>query len=78
MTDCTIIGGAETPGARQAVTIESIGTDSAVVRQVWFEGGEQVERETLFASLGEALAYAGQLCRDDEDSLEDIELVDIE
>lgn len=75
MTECSIIGGAQTPEVRRAVTVESIGSDSAVVRQFWYEGDEQLQEETRFASLSEALAYASQLCKV-EDSPEEIELLD--
>ena len=66
MTENTGLGGAGAMVLDRAVWVEPAGSSSAVVRQLLhYEGGKEVETETPFASLSEALAYARELCRDD-------------
>ena len=58
---------ADTAILKRAVWVEPTGVDSTVVRErVLYESGEEVETETPFRSLSEALAYASKRCRDDE------------
>jgi hypothetical protein len=66
MTESPFTSGEKPPVVDRAVLVEPTGMDSAVVRQlVWYEGGEHLQTEIRFASLGEALAYASQLCKDE-------------
>ena len=47
--------------------------DAVVRERVLYKSGKEVETETPFSSLSEALAYASKLCRDD--SSEEIEIL---
>jgi hypothetical protein len=75
MTEHANLDGTDTAVINRAVWVEPTGVDSTVVRErVLYESGEEVETETPFTSLSEALAYASKLCRDD--SSEEIEILE--
>ena len=76
MTEQPLLGDIDMHVAEQAVWVEPVGASSVLVRQrVRYENGEQVETETPFKSLSEALTYANSLCRDE--TSEDIEVYEI-
>ncbi len=75
MMDQANLDGTDTTVRDRAVWVEPTGADSAVVRErIHYQGGKEVETETPFTSLSEALAYASELCRDD--SSEELEILE--
>lgn len=75
MTEPASLDGTDTAVINRAVWVEPTGADSTVVRErILYECGKEVETETPFTSLSDALAYASKLCRDD--SSEEIEILE--
>jgi hypothetical protein len=73
MTEQPLLGDVDKPITEQAVWVEPVSASSVLVRQrVRYENGEQVETETPFKSLSEALTYANSLCRDDTSEKSDV------
>ena len=75
MTEIAGLGDTSAVVLDRAVWVEPTGVSSAVVRQLLhYEGGKEVETETPFTSLSEALAFARELYRDD--SSRDLKIIE--